>query len=463
MKDTNHKIREALQTNVPAWDKEEVWQNIEPKLPPEKSKRRFVIWWWFSGLAVFGGVLFFAWQGIAEQERIQTELPSGQSSEKMQSPDVVRHLPERLPDARDTRSSNEKGMDQVMSDNNMTVRETPFSAKNPSFAENKNKNRAESAEKTTAPSIQMIPLQAGHTKKSETVDNQVYAAGQTAVDVPGQPADKNSATVPAATPLPGRMLLFLTNDIPSLQPVLPDTKTGYWMFAVEGGIADLDKTATVMDPVATNWSNLRNNITSPKESLYAGIRFFRFFPNGFSIGSGLLYQRIQEVVSAKDVIQTIRDIPSDSAFYYTGVSGTEYFSGNIREIRTTGFSVYSPNVLTRWTIPLEVGYSLPVGKLAFTPSAGILYTIYQQYEGIHPGPDEKLIYKNRAATETMYKITGQLSWSAALDVRLFAKGSVEAGLGVFYSRDITSSLRTELHLDERFIQKGIRFRLLKKL
>lgn len=461
MRDTKKHIREALQTNVPSWDKEEVWQHIEPKLPPRKSKRRIMIWWWIGCLTAVGFLSGLAWQNRTDAEKTGSQRPAEKAPEKSIASDDTTSTNK-------TAETNSKVVDQYASfdpDHSGSTgkyKKGPLAVKKPTNPISADKNESKQ------PSL---PLSAND-HSANLVSNTIVhpglhdevrpeTAGFVAVN-PNQEAEIQSLATPEVPGLPGRLSLLSYALIPHLTPAVHDKKTGVWLVSLESGIADLDKSARVLNPSARNWADQRQRVTSPKESIHAGFRVFRVFPNQIRIGLGMQYQRIQEVVTARDVIQTIREVPSDSAFYYTGSSGTEYFSGNIREIRTTGFSIYSPNVLTRWSVPLEIGYTINAGWFSMTPSAGLLYTIYQQYQGIHPGPDGAFIYKNKEATDALYKTSGQLSWSAALDVRLFAQGSVEAGLGIFYFRDLTSSLRPETQLDERFIQKGIRLRLVKK-
>ena len=462
MRDTKKHIREALQTNVPAWDKEEVWQHIEPKLPPRKSKRRMMIWWWVGCLTAIGFLSGLAWQNRTDAEKTGIRQPEEKTTGKSVRQDVA-------VTKKETAAASSETVFQLSS-----------SDQDPTSPTGKQKKGLLAVKKHTAstnvyknndgrPSLPSSVREPFAQRAPDNVGQQVFenAGSPKSADLVDVTPYQETGLLPVAESdvpgLPGRETFLSLATMPFLTPVVYDRNSGYWLVSLESGIADLDKSSRVLNPTAQTWAEQRQRVTSPKESIHAGFRVFRVFPNQFRIGLGLQYQRIQEVVTGRDVVQTIREVPSDSAFYYTGVSGTEYFSGNIREIRTTGFSIYSPNMLTHWSIPLEVGYTINAGWFSMTPSAGLLYTIYQQYQGIHPGPDGRFIYKNNEATNALYKTSGQLSWSAALDFRLFTKGSVEAGLGVYYFRDLTSLLHIETQLDERFIQKGIRLRLVKRI
>lgn len=462
MKDKNKLIRTALQTNIPDWNKEELWQHIEPKLPKRKSKRRVMIWWWVSCITAVGFLVLFGGYYVKMTKRVTDHKLQKNIKANPVNPNAF------VFDEKKTETVTTPEI-QAQYDN-MSKQYLPTENQKTVFYPKKNSSNTIITDHNSATSTftQSNSIAGGNLanddKKIKTLDSFINANESAPDFVKVERSVENLLLLQRTTQ-------SLPYDYPELfhKPMLhADTEkinkeAGIWQISLEGGIADLSKSGKALNASAQNWATFRNKHISPKENLFAGIRFNRVYQNQLRIGFGLEYHRLQEVLTASDIKVTIREVPSDSAFYYSSVSGTEYFSGKIRKIHTTGFSIYSPNALTRWSIPIEIGYTIHTGRFSLTPSAGLLYTFYQHYTGILTDPDGNFIYKNKEATKAIYRSSGPLSWSAALDVKLFGFGMVNVHLGAFYIRDIQSSMRKEIQLDEKFIQKGIRLRLVKTI
>jgi hypothetical protein len=244
-----------------------------------------------------------------------------------------------------------------------------------------------------------------------------------------------------------------------IQPYVPQK----WFVTANFMLAQAAKKSESLHPDGDTWKQNRQNIESVKESKTSSLLIYRKLNTSFSLGAGLQYQKINEVVSARDVRQTVTDVPSDSAFYYTSLSGTEFFAGNVRQTKTTGYQIYSPNSLTRWSVPVVMRYHLTLGKLRIEPSLGLQLTFLQRYQGIHIGPDGRMIYKDRALFETFMKTSGMLSWSGGIDMTLYAFKDYEIRMGLIYQRDLNQVLRSAYGLSETYSHKGISLEIRKNL
>ncbi|HMR88875.1 MAG TPA: hypothetical protein PKD51_12015 [Saprospiraceae bacterium] len=234
-----------------------------------------------------------------------------------------------------------------------------------------------------------------------------------------------------------------------------------WELHVSSGIHVWNKFDETFTPELQNISQKRKAISTPKESLMATVMVKKEILPNWYIGMGLQYNQLAEIIQTEDISVTTKEIKSDSAFYYEGVSGVDYFSGNIKQTQRKGFLIYSPNYIRRWNFPLELSYRYKLGRLQLVPSIAMLYNISQRYEGITIGMDDIFIYKDKEAFANIYKSSGIVSWSFAIDAEWFISNSTAIKMGVVNQNDLSSALLNETLIGEKYRQLGVRIGLVK--
>jgi hypothetical protein len=249
--------------------------------------------------------------------------------------------------------------------------------------------------------------------------------------------------------------------IPQISKTNHNVSSKRWELQLALGIHTWNKFDQTFTPELQNISLQRKAMTTPKESITATVMVRKEVLRNWYLGLGLQYNQLTEVIQAEDISVTTREIKSDSAFFYEGVSGVDYFSGNIKQTKRQGFLIYSPNYLRRWNIPLELSYRYRLGRLQFVPSIAILYNISQRYEGITMGMDGTFIYKNKEGLSNIYKSSGIVSWSLALDAEWSLSNSTAIRLGVTNQNDLSSALLNETLIREKYRQLGVRIGLVR--
>lgn len=249
--------------------------------------------------------------------------------------------------------------------------------------------------------------------------------------------------------------------IPQSSKVNLNVPSKIWELHVSSGIHVWNKFGETFTPELQNISQKRKAISTPKESLMATVMVKKEILPNWYIGMGLQYNQLTEIIQAEDISVTTKEIKSDSAFYYQGVSGVDYFPGNLKQTQRTGFLIYSPNYIRRWNFPLEISYRYKLGRLQIVPSISMLYNISQRYEGITIGMDDIFIYKDKEAFANIYKSSGIVSWSFAIDAEWFISNSTAIKMGVINQNDLSSALLNETLISEKYRQLGARIGLVK--
>ncbi len=249
--------------------------------------------------------------------------------------------------------------------------------------------------------------------------------------------------------------------IPQSSKVNLNVPSKIWELHVSSGIHVWNKFGETFTPELQNISQKRKAISTAKESLMATVMVKKEILPNWYIGMGLQYNQLTEIIQAEDISVTTKEIKSDSAFYYKGVSGVDYFPGNLKQTQRTGFLIYSPNYIRRWNFPLELSYRYKLGRLQIVPSISMLYNISQRYEGITIGMDDIFIYKDKEAFANIYKSSGIVSWSFAIDAEWFISNNTAIKMGVINQNDLSSALLTETLISEKYRQLGVRIGLVK--
>jgi hypothetical protein len=479
-------IKKALTPDAPLHtDKDELWNAIELEMDKDKKRKRPIILYIFLfgfGLTFLGIALAPKHKQMNQKNNMivinhQNEHPKSEYKEPSapnDSPSTVEKITLKTPS---TISSKNKTVGSTETQNNKSL----------AFIRKSEKNAAINLNQTTLPKVPfetenifLTPDQ--NLKQPDTKDNgihlQKYPTGDLALLSDGNSLSseatdlatigvRHSNNISLIPSLEYNVIasdMFAKNTLtknPQISKVNHVESSKRWELLLSSGIHTWNKFDQTFTPELQIISLQRKAITTPKESFNTTFMVKKEVLRNWYLGIGLQYNHLTEVIQAEDISVTTREIKSDSAFFYEGVSGVDYFSGNIKETRRQGFLIYSPNYIRRWNIPLELSYKYRLGRLQFVPSIAILYNISQRYEGITMGMDGTFIYKNKEGLSNIYKSSGIVSWSFALDAEWFISNNTAIKLGVSSQNDLSSALLNETFLRERYRQLGIRIGLVR--
>ncbi len=475
------KVKKALTPMQPLQtNKEALWNAIEHELDKDKKRRRPIVLF----IILMGLGLTFAGIALAHQYK-QTNQKNNIIAINHQ--DVHSESQDKASSApNDSAASVEKmspNTSSIISSKNNTV-ESPETQKTKSisFIKKSEKNAAINLNQTP---LQSVPFEIENLvlkpnqnlDQTDTKDNgfqlQKSPTGVSPL-ISGSSLLESEVTDLAAKdvrnitnisfiPMLGYNAVFSTilvkntlSGIPKMIKPNHNVSSKKWELQLSSGIHTWNKFDQTFTTESQDISLKRKAISTPKESFTAAVMLKKeLFPNWY-VGLGLQYNQLTEVIQAEDIKVTTKEIKSDSAFYYQGVSGLDYFSGNLKQIQRQGFLIYSPNYIRRWNIPLELSYRFRLGRLQFVPSIAILYNISQRYEGITMGMDGTFIYKNKESLSKIYKSSGIASWSLALDAEWSVSNSTAIRLGVTNQNDLRSALLNETLIGEKYRQLGVR-------
>lgn len=108
--------------------------------------------------------------------------------------------------------------------------------------------------------------------------------------------------------------------IPQSSKVNLNVPSKIWELHVSSGIHVWNKFDETFTPELQNISQKRKAISTPKESIMATVMVKKEILPNWYIGMGLQYNQLTEIIQAEDISVTTKEIKSDSAFYYKGVS-----------------------------------------------------------------------------------------------------------------------------------------------
>lgn len=455
MKTNYEEIKKAMENQMPEWNKEDLWHDIESRLPVKEKKRRPMLLWFFI-LSSCGILLAYM---LSDKKESDLTHPIVTPAKITKSPSIVLEEVHSISVADASVSQNKTSALEykyIQTDGNAIL--TKSSSR---LMENK---KVLSNEVTT-PSFQdhLIPANAGLQIPSTQNPDVVATASlppTTEINLATN-IEKNRVNTPLlALPIIAMQLnSSIEQSLPNTGIVIQRKKDQLWKAMVDGQLGFLTSTLQTSLPEYDNWQRKKQSSNSTKESISFGIVIHKKIIQNLFLGAGIQYLRMNEVVSARDVQKIISEIPSDSAQFVKDGSGIIYLPGTLQQTQTKGYQIYSPNQWTRWSIPLHLSYEIHLGSLIVLPSVSGSFTLYQRFQGIQLHPNGHFIYKDDSVYNTLYKKSGILSLGLGLDAEYPLSPHLRLSTGLFYTSDINSSWKTSFAISEKFTRTGLRIGL----
>ena len=454
MKVNKDHIKKALDSKVPAWDKEELWKGIESKLPPQKKKRRpILLWFLFAGFLtaiilsnalytsirhkLFGPVQSYETQAATYPQ--QSEIKSG-STPYTESPNRETAYSTPNPDYSESNPTNESNISISVKDGEQTM---------------KNQSAYASVFKPT-PTASVNTITSDNEKTNSSGQTLIHDIPDPLPSKPANPAMEHVSTYTSLLPTLQIHLKWEKQvNTPWIYSLAKPKSSPSWKIGFTSGIALLQSKVATHRAENNVWINEKSEVNQPKESISFGINLQKNISSKWWLGFGLQYLQMNEVLIARDAVTTVKTIQSDSAQYVNANSGIVYIPGYLQQTQTKGYDIYSPNKWTRWTIPISVSYQFRWGRLQIAPSGHLSYTLQQSFQGIQIHPDGKYIYKDMAVFNTLYKNTGIMSWGLRLESEYPLTHHLSLSTSLFYTKDLNSVWNNTYNITEKFTQKGI--------
>lgn len=173
--------------------------------------------------------------------------------------------------------------------------------------------------------------------------------------------------------------------------------------------------------------------------------------SNYRFGIGLQWDRFTEVFEGQDITITKVPIVSDSAYVVNHNGIKEYYSGPINQIHTKGKNIISPNILTRWSFPVEFGYVIDrFGKLKLYPHFGVCLNFYSQYAGITIDENLNFIYKDDDKIQRIYRSSGVHSFYTGLNGEMDIYRNIAFFIGMRYQKDLSNIQNLDLGTDYKY-------------
>lgn len=241
--------------------------------------------------------------------------------------------------------------------------------------------------------------------------------------------------------------LQLTRNIQNLNKKTNNSK---WAISLAAGAYFTSR--TFVASTTQNWKYVSYKIAHERILASTNTNLQINYQNSnYRFGVGLQLDRFTEVFEDQDVRITKVPIISDSAYVVNHNGINEYYSGPINQIHTEGKNIISPNILTRWSFPVEFGYVIDhFGKLKLYPHFGVCINFYSQYTGITIDENLNYIYKDVDKIQRIYRSSGVHSFYTGLNGEMDVYRNIAFLIGIRYQKDLSNIQHLDLGTDYKY-------------
>ncbi len=367
---TNDKIKNALDVQVPDWDDNEVWLDIESRLD-KKSDKGFM-WMWIGLFFIVGttaGLLInrSANESITELSDAATitkELNVNQTQDinsKATSIDLAKGLSQSEKEQTATTENNKSKSTAVTSVNS----ESPIS---------------NTVANTSRKSIEFIKPTAGiietlnNYSSSNALDKTAYATAKQSNSLINNEVKLSPRSVsafeillsPPTTQVESNTSLTLdlpsVTPYPSIEPLSSNHAIGgaEWLVITGYGLTSRN----VAGP--EEWLELKNNNESIKETVELNILYSLPLTKHLFINSGIGIRKTVEILESTETQITETTVASDTALIINATP----IPGELNQTIIENTRFLTPNRFTSISIPIQLRYRLPLNHFSLDFWAG---------------------------------------------------------------------------------------------
>ncbi len=404
------------------WDRDKVWDNIEKALRGRKRRRGLLLFWLGSGvlLAVLAVSLWLVPERPAAiNERKKEAAPA--SFEKVRP-----GRPEAVPsNARKTTKRDSSGLSRpggtvssMEADSLLSQPDTD----NP-------KGATVSSTLLTAERTDTVPAPPVSSPLPRTAGEAPVVRTETLSAIPSS----RMAVLPTIDRLSPNPLQWAA--APDLLPA-PDSLAAaalplFFRLETALGVGD----AVYEGPNA--WKQAREDSESFEYASTSTVGLDWYFAEHWYAFAGLSYQLLRSRYQFTSSQTTVQAVASDSAVVYNfQLSGEQYYEPGVREeTRTTRRFIIHNNALHRWSLPLGIGFTQPVGRFYLEARVGARVRVIQHFDGVAlDETTQQHILDNRLINERYYRDRPNLDLTASVLLNYHLKAGNCLFLGVQYER-----------------------------
>ncbi|MEM1121712.1 MAG: hypothetical protein AAGJ18_14770 [Bacteroidota bacterium] len=401
----NKDWRDRLNRRPHDWDTERLWLSIEEDLP---KKRRPVWYWLFGGMALVVTSLLVGNFFLSETASETAVRPTTSSTILEPTTDV---LPKTNTITSTTKTTSLPKTDAVQA-----------------FVQPEKPQKATLTEehfrlKPTQQVSSLIINQPKLAKQKPTLTSTFTTNLPVTSKVSASKFGSNRAVLPALTTYPIAPL-----PVANLELSFPEWKKGFirpaeipkntFSLLFYQGISHVWTSFELKDAGQQSQLDRRIATERPLESWSTGLSAkLRFYPN-FFVEMGIERQQITTLLQGKIREETVRTVESDSAFFYTDVSGLRNYLAGAHDVRTiTTEQLHNYNRTVLYNLPLAIGYEKEYGRLALGLKSGVIINWQQRFSGEFISPNDTLLDKESIQAAQLFSSNIGMGWQVGGHVR----------------------------------------------
>lgn len=347
------------------WDKAQLWEELEPKLPRRNARKRSFIL--FLSFLLVSTLLF--WYAIhiykssinITTPNSSTSIASGYSASTKASLDFIidtitacSSIPENLAVTHTKAPDTNDPLDSII--NTITLSNSTFPKNATITSANSSTTELKSTPSEFTSSLPSLPQSS---------------------PIALLPFEQALLTYDFSTDLMNYQLQSLQSDRYST-----DCVGLFTQFSIGAGITQRSAASNEPDE-DTNTQILENKVLETPRNLFT-IAFevgYRF-RNGLTIQSGIHQNRIHELFKWEKLltVDTIQAL-SSMGFYTPMGQDTTFYEGPVTRVNSQTRQVIHNNFTTAWVIPFQLGYEKQFGRIRLQPSIGLQFWFKEKYVG----------------------------------------------------------------------------------
>jgi hypothetical protein len=436
-------------------DEDQLWADIEAKLPPQPNHKRRFFLLFLAVLAVLSTYDIFnrptylhrlinnvslASQALGENKDIMSNEHNDKSVVK---PDNIYHSVPTETDIKNIQLSPNKQTKNVthstISTNISNKKTRPLILNYPPTADHKSK-------KTSGQSQQVVD-------EKSTSDEVALASLKTSIEISSSSTKEASSTLSKDNVPISNVFLC-----PILRPHVVYNRELELQQNLQTLTGQTTKTLWTMSVVSLVYSprysqfgdqefiSLKSSSETPDLSVSTQVMIGRQF-NQWHIQSGLQFDAIHETIRYKKIAKTDEKISSDSARYYHLDDKNVYVPGSLNKIISQGKMYKVPNTITRWSVPVSLGYKLGLNDhWSIQPNIGLVYTFVQKFSGATFNTDRQFVYKDPNEFSKLYRNTNLWSYHLGTQVNYQWSPKLQLQGHLRYAADLSNVYKTDDHI-----------------
>ena len=427
---------------VPDWNRDKSWDKIEQRL--DEKKKRPVLWWWMSGLMIFGLVIGLVLlnqnkkvdlvdQLISESE---SELEEQLISESIDSSTEHTLIENELSDFKEKKIETNSDKFKNKNSNTESISQEQLIIIPRQNVENRNNglSLADQQKRMVALAGVSIPINTGLLPKNSMIEKKLEFFEKHITDtIQKLSSRKSDLDIEKTLLFPQTLQIEISKSEPKI------SKSDLTWFA-ESGLS----TGNRSFHGDTDYINRRGGTETYRFTNTSNVGIEKNLSEIFYWRVGINFQTFFEQYDAAASSTEIENVFKDSVTFYILNDGQRYYEPGIVESTTTYTrQLVRNNFLYRLSLPIEFGVKFNYKKSTIAISTGIKPTIYQYFSGTVLDENDLHLFDNQVINERYYSNDFDLGLISNISVRYPISNTTQIGLGLRGEIDDALKIRTD--------------------